>query len=435
MSADRTRLLARRDFLHLSALGVAGWSVSGWLGALAAAADDRRRRSCILLWMAGGPAQTDTFDLKPGHKNGGPFRPISTSVPGIQISEHLPQLARQANRLAILRSMSTREGDHGRATYHLRTGYVQQPPIDFPPLGALMAKELGEPDADLPNFVSIAPGRGVNPAAYGAGFLGPRFAPLAVGSDGESGAGERSLKVQDLALPTGVRPAQAEGRVQLLAGLDQDFVAKHPDAGPRSHQAAWQGAVRLMKPSAARAFNLDDESSRLRDRYGRNLFGQGCLLARRLVERGVPFVEVALGGWDTHIRNFDAVQRLSNTLDPAFATLLSDLDDRGLLDSTLVVWMGEFGRTPQINGQVGRDHFPTAWSTVLAGGGIRGGQVVGKTSADGTTVEERRVPVPDFMATICRALGVDPAKQNLSNVGRPIRLADAGAEAVREVLP
>jgi len=148
----------------------------------------------------------------------------------------------------------------------------------------------------------------------------------------------------------------------------------------------------------------------------------------------VPFVEVALGGWDTHIRNFDAVRRLSGVLDPAYATLLDDLEQRGLLDTTLVVWMGEFGRTPQINGQVGRDHFPVAWSTVLAGGGIKGGQVIGKTSADGTRVEERRIPVPDFMATICRAMEVDPNKQNLSNVGRPIRLADAGAEPVKEVL-
>lgn len=189
-----------------------------------------------------------------------------------------------------------------------------------------------------------------------------------------------------------------------------------------------------MKPSAARAFNLDDEPDRLRDGYCRSLFGQGCMLARRLFERGVPFVEVALGGWDTHVQNFDAVRRLNGILDPAYATLLTDLDDRGLLDSTLVVWMGEFGRTPQINGQVGRDHFPVAWSTVLAGGGIKAGQVVGKTSADGASVEERCVPVPDFMATLCRALGVDPSKQNLSNVGRPIRLADAGAEPVTEVL-
>jgi uncharacterized protein (DUF1501 family) len=190
-----------------------------------------------------------------------------------------------------------------------------------------------------------------------------------------------------------------------------------------------------MKPAAARAFDLEEEKKELREQYGRSLFGQGCLLARRLVEHGVPFVEVALGGWDTHVGNFDAVKRLSAVLDPAWATLLADLDQHGLLDTTLVVWMGEFGRTPQINGQTGRDHYPVAWTTVLAGGGIKGGQVVGKTSKDGTAVEDRPVPVPDFMATVCRALGVDPATQNLSNVGRPIRLADAGARPVKEVLP
>jgi uncharacterized protein (DUF1501 family) len=423
---------SRREML--AALGVAGWSLSGWLGALArAASDPARKRSCVLLWMAGGPSQMDTFDLKPGHANGGPFKEIATAVPGVTVSEHLPQLARQAKRLAVLRSMSTKEGDHGRATYHLRTGYVQQAPIDYPPLGAALAKELARPDADLPGFISIAPGRGVNPAAYGGGFLGPRYAPLLVGSETEAG-GERALKVQDVSPPPGVRKAQADARIALLDGLDREFVARHPDPGPRSQQAAFEGAVRLMKPAAARAFDLDEEKKELRDQYGRSLFGQGCLLARRLVERGVPFVEVALGGWDTHVGNFDAVKRLSSVLDPAWATLLTDLDQHGLLDTTLVVWMGEFGRTPQINGQAGRDHYPVAWTTVLAGGGIRGGQVVGRTGKDGTTVEDRPVPVPDFMATVCKALGVDPTTQNISNVGRPIRIADAAARPVTEVL-
>jgi hypothetical protein len=427
--------LTRRAWLRRAALGMAGVSLSGWLGRLAASAadDPRRKRSCILLWMAGGPSQMDTFDLKPGHKNGGPFQAAATTVPGIRISELLPQLAGHAQRLAILRSMSTKEGDHGRATYHLRTGYRQQVPIEFPPMGALMAKELGNAGAELPSFISIAPGGGFNPAAFGAGFLGPRYAPLVVGAEGESAA-ERALKVQDLSRPRGIRQGQADARVGLLEELDREFVARHPDPGPQSHQAAYQRAVRLMNAKAARAFNLEEESGRLRDAYGPSLFGQGCLLARRLIERGVAFVEVALGGWDTHFQNFEAVKRLSAVLDPGWATLLRDLEQRGLLDTTLVVWMGEFGRTPQINGQVGRDHFPNAWTTVLAGGGIKGGQVVGKTSADGTTVEDRPVPVPDFMATICRALGVDPTRQNVSNVGRPIRLADAGARPVKEVL-
>jgi hypothetical protein len=433
------RRLTRRDWLRLSAAGVTGISLSGWLEVLAraTAADPQRKRACILLWMSGGPSQTDTFDLKPGHANGGPYQEAVTSVPGIRISEHLPKLARQMNHLAILRSMKTREGDHGRATYHLRTGYLPQGPIHYPPLGALLAKELGNADAALPNFISIAPARVVNPLTYGAGFLGPQYAPLLVGSGSDTDRPRRddpSLKVQDLALADGIRPARADARTELLRGFEQDFVTRYPGESSRGHQAAYERAVKLMRTSAAQAFNLDEESSALRDAYGRNLFGQGCLLARRLVERGVPFVEVTLGGWDTHIENFDLVRPLSQTLDAAWATLLSDLQTQGLLDSTLVVWMGEFGRTPQINGQRGRDHFPNAWTTVLAGGGIKGGQVVGRTSADGTTVEERPIPVPNFLATICRALGVDPAKQNMSNVGRPIRIADAGAQAIEEVL-
>src|SRR6185437_14181693 len=190
------------------------------------------------------------------------------------------------------------------------------------------------------------------------------------------------------------------------------------------------------------AFNLDEEPPILRDAYGRNLFGQGCLLARRLVERGVPFVEVTLAnvpgsntfGWDTHQQNFQAVRRLSEVLDPAWGTLMEDLKQRGLLDSTLIVWMGEFGRTPKINNGKGRDHYPNAWSTVLAGGGIKGGQAFGKTSADGMTVETRPVSVSDFLATICLALGIDPRKQNNSNVGRPIRIADKGAQPIKEIL-
>jgi hypothetical protein len=196
-----------------------------------------------------------------------------------------------------------------------------------------------------------------------------------------------------------------------------------------------------MRTAASKAFDLHEEHPKLRDQYGRNLFGQGCLLARRLVERGVPFIEVTLSyapgasnNWDTHQQNFEQVKKLSEVLDPAWATLLEDLDQRGLLDTTLVVWMGEFGRTPQINPQQGRDHFPNAWSTVLAGGGIKGGTVYGKTSPDGMTVKDNPVSVPNFLATVSSAVGVDPTKQNMSNVGRPIRIADAGSKPIREVL-
>jgi uncharacterized protein (DUF1501 family) len=207
-----------------------------------------------------------------------------------------------------------------------------------------------------------------------------------------------------------------------------------------SHQTAYLRAARLMRSSAARAFNLDEEPAALRDAYGRNQFGQGCLLARRLVERGVPFVEVSIGGrlgamaWDAHDNNFEVVRELSPVLDAAWATLLDDLTARGLLDSTVIVWMGEFGRAPKINESSGRDHHPNAWSTVLAGGGLRCGQVIGKTSPDGMAVVERPVSVADLLATVCHAVGIDPLKQNVSNVGRPIRIADKTARPIQEAL-
>jgi hypothetical protein len=440
--------LSRRDWLRFTAAGVVSASLSGWLEDLAAVAatDKRRRRSCILLWMNGGPSQLDTFDLKPGHAHGGPFKEIATATPGIKISEHLPKVSGQMKHLAVVRSMSTREGDHGRATFVMRTGYLPQGPVQYPPLGALVSKELAEEETALPPFVSIAPQVRPSPAAYGPGFLGPRYAPLVVGAETSSdrsgpGGDERSLKVQDLAVAEGVSREQAAARVRLLRRLQEEFVPAHPDAVPRGHQASIERAVRLMRPSAAQAFDLGQEKPALRDAYGRNLFGQGCLLARRLVERGVPFVEVTLGGlddgvsgWDTHAQNFEVVRKLSAVLDPAWATLLEDLKGRGLLDSTLVVWMGEFGRTPHINQLNGRDHYPAAWSAVLGGGGIKGGQTVGKTSADGATVEDRPVSASDFLATVCLALGIDPLKNNDSNVGRPIHIVDKDARPLREVL-
>ncbi len=442
--------LSRRDALRLAAAGVVGFSTSGWIERLAAgaAADPKRRKAVILLWMTGGPSQTDTFDPKPKHANGGEFKPIETAVPGIFVSEHLPRLAKQMKDIAIIRSMNTKEGDHSRATYNLRTGYASQGPIHYPTLGSLVSKELGDEAAELPNFVSITPVRAFNPAAFGPGFLGPQYAPLVVGErnavDPQAGAdaSRLSFKVEDLNPPDGINTRRVDDRLGLLASLRKDFQESHPGVTPLSHQDAYLRAVRLMRSSAARAFELDEEPVKVRDAYGQTAFGQGCLLARRLVERGVPFVEVSLSsvagemafGWDTHQQNFDAVKKLSGVLDPAWAALMDDLRTRGLLDSTLIVWMGEFGRTPKINVNAGRDHFPNAWTTVLAGGGIKGGQVIGDTGVDGLQVKDRPVSVPDLLATVCKAVGVDPMGQNLSDVGRPIRVVDPKAKAIVEVL-
>jgi hypothetical protein len=419
----------RRAWLR-GAAGLGFGSASGWLHRLAAAAaPGRRKKSVILLWLNGGPATIDLWDLKPGHANGGPYREAQTPVPGLRVSEHLPGLAALGRDLAVVRSMTSKEGDHGRAAVYVRTGYTPLGGILYPVLGSLVAHALADDTADLPGFVSVAPPRFAT--APGGGFLGPRFGPLAVG---EGATGPDGLTVQNLARPAGVGDADQMTRLGLLGGLEREAAGRRPGPVTDAARAAAAGAARLMRPEAAAAFRLDGEPERLRNRYGRSVFGQGCLLARRLVEAGVPFVEVTLDGWDTHLNNFEQVRGLSSTLDAGFSTLLTDLKDRGLLGTTLVMCLGEFGRTPRVNGAAGRDHWPAAWAAVLAGGGVKGGRIVGKTTADGTAVDSPAVTVPDLIATTCQLVGIDPAKQNPSNVGRPIRVADPAAKPVEELL-
>jgi uncharacterized protein (DUF1501 family) len=436
--------LSRRHFLRAGAVSTTV-SMSGWLGKLAMAAEASKtkpKRSCILLWMNGGPSTIDLWDLKPGHENGGPYREISTTAPGLKISEHLPRIAMHGDRLAILRGMSTKEGDHARGTYLMRTGQLPGAAgIQYPSIGSLVSKELGDPKAELPNFLSIAPQRFFAQDAFGPGFLGPVHAPLIVGE----GQGfnnnmtpanqiDEALKVADLTKPKSIDDTSAAVRIDLLREMQEDFAAGRPGQMAKSHAAAYDRAIRLMQSEGAKVFDLTTEKDSIRDKYGRNLFGQGCLLARRLVEKGVPFVEVNLSNWDTHGQNFDLVKGLSTTLDNAWGSLMEDLKDRGLLDTTTIVWMGEFGRTPKINQGRGRDHYPNAWSTVIAGGGIKGGQAIGKTSKDGTTVEERPTTTLDLLATLCMALGIDYEKTNPSNVGRPIRIVDKPCNPITEVV-
>jgi hypothetical protein len=378
--------------------------MSGWLGRMAqAAAGDKAnkpKRSVILLWMNGGPSTIDLFDLKVGHDNGGPFKEVETSAPGLKISEHLPKIARFGDRMAVIRSMSTKEADHGRGTYLMRTGqFPSAAGIQYPSIGGHMCKELGDPLSELPSFVSIAPQRFFALEAYGPGFLGPQYAPLVVGDNqfgGPNGGNvDAILKVQDLDRPKEIDNATAAARLDMLRDMQDDFAAGRPGAVSKSHSAAYDRAIRLMASDGGKIFDLTTEKADVRDRYGRNLFGQGCLLARRLVEKGVPFVEVTLGNWDTHNNNFQQVQNLSGTLDNAWGTLMGDLKDRGLLDTTTIVWMGEFGRTPRIvKDRTGRDHWAVSWSTVIAGGGVKGGQAVGKTSDDGMEIKERPVSGP-----------------------------------------
>jgi len=414
----------RREMLQLGAAGITGCSFSNWLPVLAARAAETRQRTkaCILLWMDGGPSHKDTFDLRPGTDNGGPFREISTNVPGIKISEHFPQFAQLANHAAIIRSMSTPEGAHGRAKYNLHTGYREgQGGLVYPSIGALAAKEIGKPESPLPNFVAIG-NRG-----YGSGFLGAAHQPLII-NDAQRGVEN---------LRTFVQENQFNGRLNLLQELEGNFHRTHQDGLAIAHRTTVERAVTLMRDQGTAAFDIPREPSASRSAYGSGKFAEGCLLARRLVEAGITFVEVNLGGWDTHMNNFERVRSLSNQVDPAMSTLIKDLKDRGLLDSTLVIWMGDFGRTPRINArgaQPGRDHYPRAWSSVMVGGGIKGGQVIGKTDAEAATVTERPVNTLDFMATVCNVLGIDHNKQNHAASGRPIRIVDRGSNPITQIL-
>jgi hypothetical protein len=437
----KLNLIDRRRMVHAMACGVCGMSVSGWLPALAQqiASDPRRRRHCILLWMAGGPSQLDTFDMKPGHENGGEFREIPTNVPGVRFSEHLPKLAQHADKLAIVRSLSTKEGDHERGSYLMRTGQRPMGVENYPSVGAALAKALAEPTDKLPAYVSVAPNRSFGRDGNGPGFLGPKYAPLIVGANSmgagatlASSAGFAALKVDSIKPPESVSAAQAERRLELWKVLEDNFLSVHPSAAPRAHRTIYENSLRMIHSEAATAFDLSQEKPEVRERYGKGVFGQGCLLARRLIEQGVPFVEVSLTssaagsyGWDTHANNFEAVKALSAELDAGWASLLADLEARGLLELTTIVWMGEFGRTPQINGAAGRDHFPKAWTCVLAGGGIAGGQTFGRTSASGMEVEEDGVEASQVLATLCAALGVPPDTENVSSTGRPIKIVES----------
>src|SRR6476661_7226565 len=318
-----------------------------------------RGKSCILLWMNGGPSHIDTFDPKPGTKTGGDFKAIDTRLQGVKFSEHLPRVAEQADKLAVIRSMTTKEGNHDRAAYLMHTGYAPSTTLQHPSLGAWVSHELGDEAAELPNFVSI---RG---ASIGSGFLGVQHGPFSIQKPGEG--------VRNLPLAKDVDATRFNRRLDALAALQNDFRDQTGRREIASHDVVYQKAVRLMRSPLAKAFDIKDEPQELQKKYGDSDFGRGCLMARRLVEAGVKFIEVTLDGWDTHLDNFTRVSSLCRDLDPGMSTLIADLSERKLLDDTLVIWMGEFGRTPVINPAHGRDHYPGAWSAVLAGGGSRTG--------------------------------------------------------------
>jgi hypothetical protein len=374
-----------------------------------------RARSCILLYMEGGPSQLDTFDPKPGRPTGGPYQAIETTVSGVRISEHLPRLARQMKRLALVRSLTSKEGNHNRARHLMHTGYPPQGGVDHPAFGSLVAQDRAQEArvAQLPGYVTIG-GPGED-----AGFLGAGFSPFPVLNP--------TKPTRNLNLPRGVDRARFDARMDLWRGLEDGFAAVHDSSLVAGQRDVGERAVALMRAPGAAAFDLSPEPDAVRQAYGDSPFGCGCLMARRLVTEGVPFVEVMLKGWDTHDNNFPRVRELSGVLDQAMSALLDDLSARGLLQSTLIVWLGDFGRTPRINERGGRDHFPAASSVVLAGGGITGGTVVGATSADGDEIVAQPVTVPHLYRSIAWAMNLDADRTRLSPSGRPLKTVDGGA--------
>lgn len=411
---------SRRDLLKMGLQTGAALTFSQVLGLTSLFAQPQNKvRSCILLWMAGGPSQLDTFDPKPRTSTGGEFKAIPTAVPGIQISEHLPLVAAQMKEIAIIRSMTSKEGNHDRARYYVHAGYSPAGVTQHPSFGAIVAKELVEKSQNLPAYVSI------NGPGMGAGLLGVNFAPFLIRNP--------EKPPENLSLSDRVTRERFEDRMELLNMVNHEFHESHVQEDIQDREMVYSRALHLMNSPSITAFDLGREKDSVRRRYGDSRIGNGCLMARRLVESGVRFVEVEMSGWDTHVDNFKTTRELMGQLDPAFSALVEDLKQTGLLDRTLVVWMGEFGRTPEINANAGRDHWPQSWCAALAGCGIQGGQVIGATDAKGVEIVQNPVTVPDLYATLCKCLGIDDAKYNSSPLGRPIRVVDHG-KAVRPLL-
>ena len=397
-----------------------GFAVANW-GALTNSqtlAQEVRRsgKRCIMLYMEGGASQTDTFDMKPGRPTGGEFRPIQTNVTGIQVCEYLPNIARHADKLAIIRSMRTQSVDHGIGGYHMHTCYPSSQRFPHPEIGAMIAKYCENPESDLPSFVKIGSTSGI----YGAGYLGPQYEPFVVSDDGR--------------LPGFANPgvsAEIQGRRgELLNFMEQRFAEQRAGEPFAAHRTAELRTIRLMR--ARQAFDVSAEWERAKDRYGDNRFGRGCFTAMKLVEAGVSFVEIGHYGHDTHIDNFPISKANYSVLDPAWGSLMHDLHQRGLLRDTLVVWTSEFGRTPAINNRAGRDHFGRAWTIVLAGGGIRGGQHYGASNRDGFEVEENPVTEGDLFATIYRTMGINPRVRHYLG-SRPIWATPEGSRPIQQL--
>ncbi len=414
-------VVGRRDFLRqITATGLAAGACN-WTDVISASADELRSRgmACILLWMQGGPSQFETFSPKPDHAYGGETKAISTNVAGIQIAENLPHCAKIMDDLAIIRSMTSKEGNHQRATYLLHHGYLPMGGVKFPTLGSNVAHQIGDAANQLPSYVRIG---GRLPNSGSGGFLGVEYDPLVLNSAAQ--------------MPQNTKPRtdldRYHRRLGLLDSLQSNFATGAGAQVVADHRKLTERASEMILSPSMKAFDLSQESNQLREAYGEGNFASGCQMARRLVEHGVTFVEVVSNGWDTHQDVFSRTAELAGQIDQPMARLVKDLKERGMLDKTLVVWMGEFGRTPRVNPRAGRDHYPKAFNAVVAGGGVRGGQVIGQTNDAGTEVTDRPVSVNDLFRTIYHTLEIDADHENMSRLGRPIKLVDGG-EVVEEL--
>ncbi len=430
---------ARRDFINVGSLGFLGMHLSQSLR-LAAATPARvssqaKAKACILVWLDGGPSQMDTWDPKTNSS----FRPIATNVDGIRISELLPNLAKRMDKLALIRSMRSFGDDHPQAVHYVATGHLHNPAMQFPSLGSIVGKELGPANGMPPYAIVPRWERGRQYQDYfKSAFLGPDYDPMLIPDPSEE-----DFAVTDLTLPKSLAPAAVENRRAFLNVVDRMYRARVQSVEHAKMDAfttkAWE---MLLTPGVRQAFDLSRESEKTKDAYGRDSVGQSLLLARRLVEAGTRFVTAAGyhgNSWDTHSDNDKGHRdKLTPPLDRSLSALIDDLVSRGLYEETIVVVMGEFGRTPDINPNLGRDHWPRCWSIALGGGGLKTPQVVGKSDERAAVVLERETSIGDLFATVYKALGIDWTGEYMTPVGRPVKIAnsfeDATGQPVAELI-
>jgi hypothetical protein len=374
-----------------------------------------KAKNVILLWMSGGPSHVDTFDPQPGKAESGGVKAVEAAA-GLQISEKLSNLAKMGQHLCVLRGVTSKEGDHGQASHLMHTGYREQSGVEFPGLGSIVAAEAKDgPQSELPSYVAI------NSGGWTPGFYGAQYGPFSIGAGGS---------IPDL-LPQQGGKSNGDGRRKLLDLLDNHYAGQTGAPLATEHRQTYQRAIKLSNSPLAKIFELKGDDQTKSQKYGTGGFAKACYVAKQLVTKGgVRFVEIGQGGWDTHNKNDEATKKLCDEIDNPFAKLLEDLNAEGALSSTLVIWMGEFGRTPNINKDGGRDHYPRCFSVCLAGGGVKGGQAVGKSTPGGHEPDGTAITVPNMFYSICEAAGIDPTKIRESADGRPIPMVDRGSKPV-----